>query len=185
MPDACEVRNCRQVGEVRRGAGPNPAAARIPADRAFTDLVPESGELALDAPTTPARVFSRQPYDQIAYLDGNRRTPSRGRVGPAPFDQTAVPVKQRARLHDPMVPQPARHDTGERGEDCPIGPVRSRPGDLTRRSPPRTSSGTAQAGQRSFSVGKCRALVRSGCRRLGSGCRRPITVQVSDNPGWT
>jgi hypothetical protein len=29
MPDAWDARNCRQVGEVRRGAGPNPAAARI------------------------------------------------------------------------------------------------------------------------------------------------------------
>lgn len=29
MPDAWEVKNCRQVGEVGRGAGPSPAAARI------------------------------------------------------------------------------------------------------------------------------------------------------------
>ena len=29
MPEAWEVRNCRQVGEARRGAGQSPAAARI------------------------------------------------------------------------------------------------------------------------------------------------------------
>jgi hypothetical protein len=28
-PAAWEVRNCRQVGEIRRGAGPSPTAARI------------------------------------------------------------------------------------------------------------------------------------------------------------
>jgi hypothetical protein len=29
MPAACDVRNCRQVGDARRSAGPRPAAARI------------------------------------------------------------------------------------------------------------------------------------------------------------
>jgi hypothetical protein len=40
-----------------------PGRGQNPTDRAFTNLVPESGELALDAPMTPSRVFSRQPYD--------------------------------------------------------------------------------------------------------------------------
>jgi hypothetical protein len=71
-----------------------PGGGQDPAHGAFADPVAESGEFALDAPMTPTRVFPRQPDDQIADLSGDRWTSDLLRVGPMPFDYTAVPGQQ-------------------------------------------------------------------------------------------
>jgi hypothetical protein len=61
--DAGRLRG-QELSPGRRGPAwcrAQPGRGQNPTDRAFTDLRPESGELALDAPMTPSRVFSRQP----------------------------------------------------------------------------------------------------------------------------
>jgi hypothetical protein len=53
MPDAWSARNCRHVGDVRRGAGPSLAAARVRQTVPAPTGTPAE-QLALDAPVTPA-----------------------------------------------------------------------------------------------------------------------------------
>jgi hypothetical protein len=84
------------------GARDQPGRGQDPANRAFADPVPEDDEFSLDAPMTPAGVLPRQPKDQVADLVGDSRAPRSGRVGPMPFDQTAVPGQERTGRHDPM-----------------------------------------------------------------------------------
>ena len=57
IPDAWEARNCRQVGDARRGAGVSPVAARIPADRSRADAIAEAEEFALRLRRCPHRGF--------------------------------------------------------------------------------------------------------------------------------
>ncbi len=45
-------------------------------------------------------------------------------------DQPAVPGQQGARCHDPMEPKPLGQQPRQRGQQRPVGPVQSRPGDL-------------------------------------------------------
>jgi hypothetical protein len=61
IPDAWEARNCRQVGDARRGEGVSPAAARIPADRSRADAMAETEEFALDAPVPPPWILIPDP----------------------------------------------------------------------------------------------------------------------------
>ena len=46
-------------------------------------------------------------------------------------DQSAVPGQQRARRDQPMTAQHGWKQPGQRRQDCPVGLVRLRPGDLT------------------------------------------------------
>ena len=68
MADAWEARNCRQIGDARRG--------QDPPDGSRADTVPEAKEFALDAPVTPARVLPGQPPDQLTDLLRDRRAPA-------------------------------------------------------------------------------------------------------------
>jgi hypothetical protein len=56
--------------------------------------VPESGELALDAAVSPARVLPGQPDDELTELAVDAGAAGRGWVGPFLGDQAAVPGQQ-------------------------------------------------------------------------------------------
>ena len=94
IAEACEVRNCRQVGDARRGL--ESGGGQGPADGALADAVAETDELALDAPVAPAWVLPGQLLDQRADLIGNRLASRGGRVGPFSLDKAAVPGEQGA-----------------------------------------------------------------------------------------
>jgi hypothetical protein len=73
MPDAGAARNCRHVGDARRGAGPEPGGGQDPADRPLPLLLPHARQLALDPPVTPAGVLEStdtgHPLRDIRLLD--------------------------------------------------------------------------------------------------------------------
>ena len=131
-PWAWAARNCRQVGDARRGAGFSRAALRIlrivpsPTRRAEA----EAEEFALDAPISPARVLPGQLLDELADLLWDGWASSGVRVGPFSLDQAPVPGEQRARGHDPVHAEVRRQQPGQGGEHGAVGPVRLRPGDL-------------------------------------------------------
>ena len=99
IPLAWAVRNCRQVGPARRGAGSMPAAVRIYPHGGRGDAVTESDQLALDSPVTPAGIV-------LGHANDKRLGRCRGRptTRPAPIavvsltgHQVAVPPQQRRR----------------------------------------------------------------------------------------
>ena len=94
IAEACEVRNCRQVGDARRGL--ESGGGQDPADGALADAVAETDELALDAPVAPAWVLPGQLPGQRADLIGDRRASRGVRVGPFSLDKAAVPGEQGA-----------------------------------------------------------------------------------------
>jgi hypothetical protein len=94
IAEACEVRNCRRVGDARRGLESGGGQDR--ADGALAGAVAETGELALDAPVPPARVLPGQLPGQRADLIGDRRASRGVRVGPFSLDKAAVPGEQGA-----------------------------------------------------------------------------------------
>src|SRR5258708_2920957 len=100
IPEAWEIKNCRQVGDDRRGA--ESGLREDPADRALTDSMAKTEELALDPSVSPSRVLPRQPYDQVTDLVGDRWSSGLARIGPLPLDQPAMPGQQGAGRHDPM-----------------------------------------------------------------------------------
>ena len=124
------ARNCRQVGDARRGAGVSPASARTRRIGSCADAVPETEELTLDAPVSPPRVLPGQPPDQRTDLLRDRRAPGGIRIGPFVPHQAPVPREQRGGCHDPVQPQVPGQQPRERGEHSAVGPVRFRAGDL-------------------------------------------------------
>jgi len=82
------------VGVYPARCRPQVCGGQDPPDRAGADIVPESGELALDAAVSPARVLPCQPDDELADLVVDARTTRRARVGPFLGDQASVPGQQ-------------------------------------------------------------------------------------------
>jgi len=130
MPDDWAFRNCRHVGDARRGAGPSPAAARIRRIVPCPTRYPRASSSPWMRRSPPARVLPRQLLYQRPDLGRDRRTSRRVRIGPLLADQAPVPGQQGARGHDPMQPQAAGQQRCQRGEYRPVSPVRSWPGDL-------------------------------------------------------
>ena len=60
--------NWRHVGDVRRGAGPSPALARIRRIVPSTGSMAQAEQLTLDPAVSPPPVLPGQLYDQIADL---------------------------------------------------------------------------------------------------------------------
>jgi hypothetical protein len=96
-----------------------------PADRAGADMVSESGELALDAAVSPARVLLCQADDQLTKLAVEARATGRVRVGPSLGDQAAVPGQQGGGGDQTVAAQFARQDPGQGGQECSVGPGRA------------------------------------------------------------
>jgi hypothetical protein len=124
IPEACELRNCRQVGDARRGAGLNPAAAGIRRMVPGAGAVAETDELALDAPVAPARVLPGQLPGQRADLIGDQWASRGVRVGPFCLDKAAVPGEQGARGHHQVRSEAGGKQPGQGGDHGAIGPVR-------------------------------------------------------------
>ena len=104
IPAAWAARNCRQLGDGRRGAGASRPPARIRRIVPAPIRLPEAEELTLYPAVPPPRVLPGQPPDQRADLLRDRRPSGGVRAGPRVLDQAPVPGEQGAGCHDP-VPQ--------------------------------------------------------------------------------
>ncbi|MCW2918565.1 MAG: hypothetical protein JWN52_6633 [Actinomycetia bacterium] len=101
-----------------------------PADGALPHPMAQADQLALDSPVSPSGILLGQSDDQVTHRSGIGGLP--GLFGYLQRCLTSpVPGQQGARRHDPMCPQPLWKLTGERGQDRPVGPIRSRTRDLT------------------------------------------------------
>jgi hypothetical protein len=89
------------------------------------ELVSQYGQLAVDAPVSPARIASRHHQDQRPYPrrgPGPSRTATRTR--PAPPDQVSMPAQQGPRRHDQaqLTKPAARQYPRQRSQDRPVSP---------------------------------------------------------------
>jgi hypothetical protein len=140
-------RNARQDWLTRRGAGSMPRVFEDLPHRRRRDLVPQSCQLTVDAPVTPARVVPRHLQHQRPYRPRSPRSPGRAaRIGPAPSDQAGMPAQQGLRGDDEpqLAALVAGKQPGQGGQYRPIGPgqprvlnltLKPRPGDARSRSP--------------------------------------------------
>ena len=133
IPDAWDVGNWRHVGEVRRGAGPSPALARIRRIVPLPARWPRLSSSPWILRYPHAGVLPGQPQHQVTDLHAGRRTAWPARIGPLASGQLAVPGQQRARRDQPMGAQHGWQLPGQRREDGTVGPVRLGPGDLTQK----------------------------------------------------
>ena len=130
---ACAVRNCRQVGPDRRGAGSMPAALQDRPDGGGGDSVAESDELALDASVAPGRVLPGHPQHQGPdRLWGGWAAWLSSWVGPAAGDEVGVPAQQGSGRDEPQPAQLGGQQPAQRAEE--------------RRGRPRSASGVGCVG---------------------------------------
>jgi hypothetical protein len=109
------------------GVGPAGRWAQVcggqdPADGAGADVVSESGELALDAAVSPARVLPGQPDNELTQLAVDARAAWPARVGPLFRDQVAVPGQQGGGGDESVAAQFAGQESGQGGQDGPVRP---------------------------------------------------------------
>ena len=99
----------------------------------MTQRAAQSGQLAVDAPVSPARVVPRHFQHQRTYrLRGPRPSKCPARIGPPPTDQAGVPAQQGPRGDDQaqLAELGARQQAGQRGQDRPVSPGQPRRLDL-------------------------------------------------------
>jgi hypothetical protein len=101
---------------------PHACAGQDAADRACADMVSEAGQLALDAPVSPARIVPCQANDEFAELAVDAGATGRARVGPFLGDQASVPGQEGGRCDEAVAAQFARQDPGQTGQEYPVGP---------------------------------------------------------------
>jgi hypothetical protein len=132
-PRACAVRNCFQVGPVRRGCGVDPGSVQDLPHRGGCDPVAELDEFALHAPVPPRRIVCRDADDELPDR-GLRGRPSGTppvRVIPFACDQAPVPGEQRRRGHREHLGPPLPGDQpGQGREPQPVRRLVADPADL-------------------------------------------------------
>jgi len=126
---AWAVRNCRQVGPDRRGAGSMPAACRIShtVDPAITCPSRASSPWIL---RWPQAGFSRHPDDQHPDRGPGGRSSWTAPVGVIPFagDKVPVPAQDRGRGdREDLRPPAAAHQPGQRRKPEPVGMIPPQP----------------------------------------------------------
>ncbi len=130
MPRAWAVRNCFQVGPVRRGAGPIPASCRIchTVDAAIGWPSLTSWPCTCRCPHAGLSVAMRITSLRIAAaVDGRPGPPAR--VIPPAGDKSPVPREQRRRCHrEHLSPPPPGDQLGQCREPQPVAPADSEPG---------------------------------------------------------
>jgi hypothetical protein len=112
------------------GCRPEPGCREDASDGAGADPVAQADQLTLDPAVPPGRILFGQAQHQVADLAADRRTAGPVRVGPVPLDQPAMPGQQRRRGDDPVCPQPARQDLGQRRQHRPVRPRQAGLADL-------------------------------------------------------
>ncbi len=134
MAWAWAVRNWRQVGPDRRGAGSIPASREDLPHRGDGDAVAESDQFALYAPVSPARILGRQAEDELLDRCGGGRTSRSAVCGVVPFpcNELAVPDQDRGgRDREDLGPAAMRQQPGQAGQPHPVGRRVAHPGDLS------------------------------------------------------
>lgn len=135
MPWAWFVRNSRQVGPARRGAGSMPAAWRI-FHTGRGDGVSESGQLALHPPLPPLCVLSSELQDQLLERCPDRQPSGAGAPGtvvPLRRNEPAMPGQQGPGSNrEDLVPATTGYQAGEHSQPEPVRRlVTDRAGELT------------------------------------------------------
>ena len=106
-------------------------AMRRLADRGGGDPMAQTPQLALDSGVAPRPVFSGQPKDQLDEFLRDRRPPRRSGLAPLGRDEALVPTQHCARGDQPVGAEMFWQQPDQRGEQCAVGPVESRPGIAT------------------------------------------------------
>ena len=92
----------------------------------------ELEKLALDTLVPPGAVLGGKPLDQRGDLGTDRRPARPVRTGPLLCDEAPVPPQHSAGCDQPVHPQAAGQEPGQRGEDRAIGPVQPGLGEVRR-----------------------------------------------------
>jgi len=124
-PAAWALRNVRQGVSIPGGAGPRSRGGQDPADGAGAEVVSESGELALDAAVSPARVLPCQPDNELAQVAVDARAARPVRVDPFLGDQASVPGKEGCGGDVAVAAQLAGQEPGQGGQDGSVRPGRA------------------------------------------------------------
>jgi hypothetical protein len=145
MPDAWLARNCRHVGDARRGAGPRPAAARIrrivpsptryprPSSSPWMRCTPSAGSAAPAAPPAPAP----RPRPVVAPTPLDRSTSSAPGAGARPAGSPGSRSGAAAGARAAAWPtRRARHGQPSRASGAPPDAAALRPHAGEPRSPP-------------------------------------------------
>ncbi len=105
-----------------------------PPDCRGRELVPEAGQLAVDATVAPARIVAGHLQHQRAHRLPSPGPPWRAaREGPAPPDKVRVPAQHGPRRGNQLeLAEPGTgQQPGQRGQHRPVGPRQPRCLDLT------------------------------------------------------
>jgi hypothetical protein len=132
MPWAWAVRNWRQVGPERCGAGSMPAACRI--SQTVDGAISPGGEFAVNPPVAPGAVLAGQAQDELLDDGRGRRSPGAAVLGERPLadHELTVPGQQcGGGDREDLAPALPRDQPGECGEPHPVGGLVPDPGDLT------------------------------------------------------
>jgi len=105
-----------------RRCGPQACRGEDAADGAGADVVSESGELALDAAVSPARVFPCKADNELTELAVDARATGSVRVGPFLGDQASVPGQECGGGDEAVAAQFAGEEPGQGGQECPVWP---------------------------------------------------------------
>lgn len=81
----------------------------------------ESFKIPNDTLISPARVFSREPDDQIPNFGTNRRLAGTTWRRPSFRDQAPMPTEQRGRRDEERVPACAGQEAARRRQEQPLG----------------------------------------------------------------
>jgi hypothetical protein len=130
---AWAVRNWRQVGPDRCGAGSMPASREDLPDGGGGDAVAESDQFALHAPVSPGGVLSCPAHHEVRDRRCGGWTSGSAACGVVRFpgDERAVPGQERGGCdREDLGPAVARQQSGHRGQPHPVGRCGAEPGDL-------------------------------------------------------
>ena len=172
MPQAWPVRNCFQVGPLRRGHGIDPGVMQDLPDRGRCDWVTEPDQLALHPPVPPRGIIGRDADHQLADRSCRGRPPGKPAAGVVPlaYGQPPVPGEQRRRCHrEHLAPQAAWNQSRQCCQPQPVTRLVADPADLTAQDRP--AAGTAGCGRRRIPGGTQMTFPSTHSRISASTCR--------------
>ena len=134
VPAAWAARNCRQVGDRRRGAGVEPGPGQDRPDRSRANPVTRDRGAHRGCGGAPTAGFAWPAAGPARGSPPGWAAVRWGSGGSLALDQAPVPGEQGAGCHDPVQPQVPVQQPRQRGDHGPVSPVLLRAGGLTRRT---------------------------------------------------